>query len=221
MVEARLTLANGVTSPIRIPDLGLILRLGEVRWADEQRARKSVCVEALIRAGKIRVSYERRNKKPMSNPTPKPSIHSVTMTRPATRVLTVAGAPSAPSAPSVDVEKLAAAVASAMAAQVQPAQPAQPDTTLLASMIERAVESAMAKVSISVAGSGAGVVTQAAVMNGPEEPMYIPSNIVGDKPVDIKTTAGVSDASGLDDAARALKAVNRPKRVRKQDNGEE
>ena len=218
MIEARITLANGVTSPIRIPDLGLILRLGEVRWADEKRVRKSICVEALIRAGKIRVSYERRNKKPMSNPTPKPSIHSVTMTRPATRVLTVAGAPSAPS---VDVEKLAAAVASAMAAQVQPAQPAQPDTTLLASMIERAVESAMAKVSISVAGSGAGVVTQAAVMNGPEEPMYIPSNIVGDKPVDIKTTAGVSDASGLDDAARALKAVNRPKRVRKQDNGEE
>ena len=215
MIEARITLANGVTSPIRIPDLGLILRLGEVRWADEKRVRKSICVEALIRAGKIRVSYERRNKKPMSNPTPKPSIHSVTMTRPATRVLTVAGAPSAPS---VDVEKLAAAVASAMAAQVQPAQP---DTTLLASMIERAVESAMAKVSISVAGSGAGVVTQAAVMNGPEEPMYIPSNIVGDKPVDIKTTAGVSDASGLDDAARALKAVNRPKRVRKQDNGEE
>ena len=215
MIEARITLANGVTSPIRIPDLGLILRLGEVRWADEKRVRKSICVEALIRAGKIRVSYERRNKKPMSNPTPKPSIHSVTMTRPATRVLTVAGAPSAPS---VDVEKLAAAVASAMAAQVQPAQP---DTTLLASMIERAVESAMAKVSISVAGSGAGVVTQAAVMNGPEEPVYIPSNIVGDKPVDIKTTAGVSDASGLDDAARALKAVNRPKRVRKQDNGEE
>lgn len=215
MVEARLTLANGVTSPISIPDLGLILRLGEVRWTDEQRARKSVCVEALIRAGKIRVSYERRNKKPMSNPTPKPSIHSVTMTRPATRVLTAANAPSAPS---VDVEKLAAAVANAMAAQVQPAQP---DTTLLASMIERAVESAMAKVSISVAGSGAGVVTQAAVMNGPEEPVYIPSNIVGDKPVDIKTTAGVSDASGLDDAARALKAVNRPKRVRKQDNGEE
>lgn len=215
MVEARLTLANGVTSPISIPDLGLILRLGEVRWTDEQRARKSVCVEALIRAGKIRVSYERRNKKPMSNPTPKPSIHSVTMTRPATRVLTAANAPSAPS---VDVEKLAAAVANAMAAQVQPAQP---DTTLLASMIERAVESAMAKVSISVAGSGAGVVTQAAVMNGPEEPVYIPSKIVGDKPVDIKTTAGVSDASGLDDAARALKAVNRPKRVRKQDNGEE
>ena len=218
MVEARLTLANGVTSSINIPDLGLILRLGEVRWADEQRVRKSICVEALISAGKIRVSYERRNKKPMSNPTPKPSIHSVTMSRPATRVLTAAGAPSAPS---VDVEKLAAAVANAMAAQVQPAQPAQPDTTLLASMIERAVESAMAKVSISVAGSGAGVVTQAAVMNGPEEPMYIPSNIVGDKPVDIKTTAGVSDASGLDDAARALKAVNRPKRVRKQDNGEE
>jgi len=218
MVEARLTLANGVTSSINIPDLGLILRLGEVRWADEQRVRKSICVEALISAGKIRVSYERRNKKPMSNPTPKPSIHAVTMSRPATRVLTVAGAPSAPSAPSVDVEKLAAAVASAMAAQVQPAQP---DTTLLASMIERAVESAMAKVSISVAGSGAGVVTQAAVMNGPEEPVYIPSNIVGDKPVDIKTTAGVSDASGLDDAARALKAVNRPKRVRKQDNGEE
>jgi hypothetical protein len=215
MIEARIALANGVTSPIRIPDLGLILRLGEVRWADEQRVRKSICVEALISAGKIRVSYERRNKKPMSNPTPKPSIHAVTMSRPATRVLTVAGAPSAPS---VDVEKLAAAVASAMAAQVQPAQP---DTTLLASMIERAVESAMAKVSISVAGSGAGVVTQAAVMNGPEEPMYIPSNIVGDKPVDIKTTAGVSDASGLDDAARALKAVNRPKRVRKQDNGEE
>jgi cell division protein FtsN len=108
MVEARLTLANGVTSPISIPDLGLILRLGEVRWADEQRARKSICVEALIRAGKIRVSYERRNKKPMSNPTPKPSIHSVTMSRPATRVLTVAGAPSAPSATSAPATSAAA-----------------------------------------------------------------------------------------------------------------
>lgn len=216
MVEARLTLANGVTSPINIPDLGLKLQLGEVHWADEQRARKSVCVEALIRAGKIRVSYERRNKKPMSNPTPKPSMHSITMTRPSNRVLTAA--PATPSAPAVDVEKLAAAVANAMAAQVQ-VQPAQPDTALLASMIERAVESAMAKVSVTVASAGS--VTQATVMGGPEEPVYIPSNIVGDKPVDIKTTAGVSDASGLDDAARALKAVNRPKRVRKQDNGEE
>jgi hypothetical protein len=215
MIEARITLANGVTSPIRIPDLGLILRLGEVRWADEKRVRKSICVEALISAGKIRVSYERRNKKPMSNPTPKPSIHAVTMSRPATRVLTVAGAPSAPS---VDVEKLAAAVASAMAAQVQP-QPAQPDAALLASMIERAVESAMAKVSITVAGTG--VATTTTVTHGPDEPVYIPSNIVGDKTVDIKTTAGVSDASGLDDAARALKSVNRPKRVRKQDNDEE
>jgi hypothetical protein len=211
MIEARLTLANGVTSPINIPDLGLILRLGEVRWVDERSVRNSVCVGALINAGKIRVSYERRSKKPMSNPTPKPSMHAVTMSRPTNRVLTA-------SAPAVDVEKLAAAVANAMAAQVQPAQP---DTTLLASMIERAVESAMSKVSISVAGSSAGAITQAIVANGPDEPMYIPSNIVGDKSVDIKTTAGVSDASGLDDAARALKAVNRPKRVRKQDNGEE
>jgi len=122
-------------------------------------------------------------------------------------------------APAVDVEKLAAAVASAMAAQVQP-QPAQPDAALLASMIERAVESAMAKVSITVAGTGVATTTTT-VTHGPDEPVYIPSNIVGDKTVDIKTTAGVSDASGLDDAARALKSVNRPKRVRKQDNGEE
>jgi hypothetical protein len=216
MIEARITLANSVTSPIRIPDLGLILRLGEVRWADEKRVRKSICVEALISAGKIRVSYERRNKKPMSNPTPKPSIHAVTMTRPSQRVLS---AVPVHAAPAVDVEKLAAAVASAMAAQVQP-QPAQPDAALLASMIERAVESAMAKVSITVAGTGVATTTTT-VTHGPDEPVYIPSNIVGDKTVDIKTTAGVSDASGLDDAARALKSVNRPKRVRKQDNGEE
>ena len=213
MVEARITLAPG-ESLARIPDIGLILRLGEVRWADERVVRGSVCVDALIRAGKIRVSYERRNKKPMSNPTPKPSIHTVTMTRPSQRVLS---AVPVHAAPAVDVEKLAAAVASAMAAQVQP-QPAQPDAALLASMIERAVESAMAKVSITVAGTGVATTT---VTHGPDEPVYIPSNIVGDKTVDIKTTAGVSDASGLDDAARALKSVNRPKRVRKQDNGEE
>jgi hypothetical protein len=214
MVEARITLASG-ESLVRIPDIGLILRLGEVRWADERVVRGSVCVDALIRAGKIRVSYERRNKKPMSNPTPKPSIHAVTMTRPSQRVLS---AVPVHAAPAVDVEKLAAAVASAMAAQVQP-QPAQPDAALLASMIERAVESAMAKVSITVAGTGVAATTT--VTHGPDEPVYIPSNIVGDKTVDIKTTAGVSDASGLDDAARALKSVNRPKRVRKQDNGEE
>ncbi len=214
MVEARITLAPG-ESLVSIPDMGLILRLGEVRWADERVVRGSVCVDALIRAGKIRVSYERRNKKPMSNPTPKPSIHAVTMTRPSQRVLS---AVPVHAAPAVDVEKLAAAVASAMAAQVQP-QPAQPDAALLASMIERAVESAMAKVSITVAGTGVAATTT--VTHGPDEPVYIPSNIVGDKTVDIKTTAGVSDASGLDDAARALKSVNRPKRVRKQDNGEE
>lgn len=214
MVEARITLAPG-ESLVRIPDIGLILRLGEVRWADERVVRGSVCVDALIRAGKIRVSYERRNKKPMSNPTPKPSIHAVTMTRPSQRALS---AVPVHAAPAVDVEKLAAAVASAMAAQAQP-QPAQPDAALLASMIERAVESAMAKVTVTVAGTG--VATTTTVTHGPDEPVYIPSNIVGDKTVDIKTTAGVSDASGLDDAARALKSVNRPKRVRKQDNGEE
>lgn len=208
MTRARLTLAPGVTGPIKIPDMGFILRLGEVKWADEPATRESVCVAALIHAGKIRVSYEQKVLKPMSNPPPKPSVPSVTLSRPQ-RVATPSPSP-ATSQSTVDVDKLAQAVA----AQIQVRPAVAPDAELLAALIEKAVTQALSRVTVAT-----GTVQAAA--SASDEPVYIPSGIVGGDTVEIKTTAGVSDATDLADAAKALKAAGRPKRMRKQENGED
>ena len=209
MTRARLTLAPGVTGPIKIPDMGFILRLGEVKWADELAIRESVCVAALIHAGKIRVSYEQKVLKPMSNPPPpKPSVPSVMLSRPQ-RVATPSSSP-ATSQSTVDVDKLAQAVA----AQIQVRPAVAPDAELLAALIEKAVTQALSRVTVAT-----GTVQAAA--SASDEPVYIPSGIVGGDTVEIKTTAGVSDATDLADAAKALKAAGRPKRMRKQENGED
>lgn len=207
MTRARLVLAPGVAGPVEVPDLNLVLRLGEVKWTGESAARESACLTALIQAGKIRVSYEQKVLKPMSNPPPKPTVPSVTLSRPQRAV---SPPTSAPASIAVDVDKLAQAVA----AQIQ-ARPATPDAELLAALIEKAVTQALSRMPVG-AGQTAAVAASVA-----DEPVYIPSGIVGVDPVEIKTTAGVSDATDLADAAKALKAAGRPKRVRKQEHGEE
>lgn len=118
----------------------------------------------------------------------------------------------------MDVDKLAKAISDALAAN----RPAGPDAGAMASMIENAVERAISRLAGSLAQTGysGGSQNYANPVNH-DDPVYIPMGIVGDSPVEIKTTAVTSAAGDLEDAARALKAVNRPKRVRKSEAIEE
>lgn len=212
MKQVQITLGYGRVLPVHIPDLDVTVRLGETHLIDEVRARNSLCMTTLMQTGHIRVSYRRSDETKMATIATKPSVHSVVQSRPSSQPLSHAPKPT-PQAPSVDVDKIAAAVAVAVASQ-QAAQPAA-----LEAMIERAVESALSRARLAAPGSASINANRDDLMH--TDPVYIPTNIVGDAPVEIKTTAGVSDAASLHDAAKALKSVNRPKRVKKQDHGEE
>lgn len=214
MKQAQITLGYGRTLPVHIPDLNLVVRLGETHLIDEARARDSLCMTTLMQTGQVRVAYKRSDETKMANIPTKQSVHSVIQSRPLSQAPVQKVTPP-PQAPPVDVDKLAAAVAIAVASQ-QTVQPAA-----LEAMIERAVESALSRARLMTPGNA----NSGSNSNEDDplyaEPVYIPTNIVGDAPVEIKTTAGISDAASLHDAAKALKSVNRPKRVKKQDHGEE
>lgn len=215
-MQARISLGIGFPGPVVIPDLHIRLSLGESVWTDSDHARNSACLRALVQTGNVRVSYERRDKRLMSiasNP-PRPTVPSVMLSRPQVQrpVASLANTPP------MDVDKLAKAISDALAAT----RPAGPDAGAMASMIENAVERAISRLAGSLAQTGysGGPQNYANPVNH-DDPVYIPTGIVGDSPVEIKTTAVTSAAGDLEDAARALKAVNRPKRVRKSEAIEE
>lgn len=212
-MQARISLGIGFSDPVVIPDLHIRLRLGESAWADPEHAKNSACLRALVQTGNVRVSYERRDKRRMSiasNP-PRPTVPSVMLSRPPVQRPVASLA----SAPPMDVDKLAKAISDALAAS----RPVGPDSGAMASMIENAVEKAISRIAGSLAQTGYTGVSQN--YTNPEDPVYIPTGIVGNSPVEIKTTAVTSAAGELENAARALKAVNRPKRVRKSETLEE
>ena len=84
----------------------------------------------------------------------------------------------------------------------------EPNMEGLEAMIQKAVINALGTIQINTGGGSAN--TQ--VTTGPEEPLYIPSNIV-DKDVkgNVNVQSETTNSEGLDDAAAALKKLRKSK----------
>ncbi len=197
--------------PVKIEDLGLVVRPGQSEWIDEDRALTSECLTSLKRTGHLQVSSGMRSR--VSNPPQKPSsIHTVRMSRPASgaanaaRPLTAVPNDMVVANKTNDKEDLKAMLqtvaleAARIATAAMSTQPTPAPAIDLEAMIERAVAKALSAHSQAPQ-------PHVSVPTGYDEPVYIPSGIVSAEKVDVKLTSGSSDNSGLDEAAKSLKAL--------------
>lgn len=196
-------------SPVHIADLGITVYPGHAEWVQDSKVVSSECLTALARSGHLRVSHGERCR--VSN---KPStVHSVAMSRPGSVQRTTSSAPTPTAADQVDAlaKMLKGAITEATKSAVESASKQD-----LERMIERAVAKALAN---AVVSSPIVSVGRQEITVGPEEPVYIPSGIVEEGTVEMQTTSGTSDNSGLDEATQSLKALKAPRKQKK--NGED
>lgn len=215
-MKSKLSLPFGHTRPVEIQDLGLTIRLGQEIIIDSDKARNSVCIAALLQSRRlVLLPLEKEHKMTQ----PKPTIHTVALSRPA-RIL-VSQVPQTPTAHAgASAEEIAAIVAKTVEAvlskrEVQTAPAAAPQINV-EGIVERALEAALSKIPLY---QGAGATPRASSEH--DEPLYIPSGIVTEKSVEIKTTSGSSDANELEQSLKALKSIPRQKRVKKEVPDEE
>ena len=90
-------------------------------------------------------------------------------------------------------------------------KPQAPEDNGLEEKIQRAVLNALG--SLNLAGGVGYLNTSEGVVSGPEEPLYIPSNIVNKEIEGTLTVKNESSSSeNLDDAASALKKLRKSKK---------
>jgi len=217
-------------NPTHVQDLGITVGPGPV-WIDTEDFKRSTCLQALIRLGKVRVSSSPRCRMPKDPP--KPKIHTVAMSRPSkvprghvthhkTEVIKHGIDPEQ----AQEMVSKAAAAAAAQAVAAMTAQfkammerPASPASGMdgIEQVVEQAVVQALKAVQIGdharVPSAGRGISAgRDIVVNGPEDPLFIPTGIVRDDSESLTVhSASSGDAGGLDDAASALKALRKKK----------
>ena len=215
--------------PTPIEDLGITVGPGPV-WIEQEDFKRSTCLQALIRLGKVRVSSSQRCRVSQDPPKPKPAkVHTVGLSRPSkvprhntihhtTKEVVKEGVTAEQAQEMVNkaaAEGAAQAIA-AMTAQLQGIvgqTNAGPPTAAIEQVVQQAVSQALASAQISRSGpatlSGS---SDDLVINGPEEPLFIPTGIVRSDTESLKVQSDSSaDAGGLDDAASALKALRKKK----------
>jgi hypothetical protein len=186
------------------PDLGLALRRGEVAWLPLGSLDTSACLRALKNMGAVSVVSAQRCAT-MRNPAPPAS--RLTRKPPIKRI--PAAAPVAPLAPqdidariqqAVDgaVDRLAERLFAALG------NAPSPKAALDEEAISRAVSSAVSSV-LAQQGAGGTVAGSTPRVAGPADPVYIPTGIVSDTPVDFQVAAQAADAGDLAGAASALR----------------
>lgn len=244
MIEAQIICCE----KCEIPDLGLAMMPGEEQWVSEAVARNSKDLRRVQGMGKVRV-YRKARQMPRNPKRPPPPF--VARSRPQVvdrgepkvvevekvvekvveveRVEVVKQEVDTeklkaellgdllPGLRAVVAEEMSKAVAQAAPAPAQevPAPAPSVDPEQLESVLERVVRRV-------VPAGGAVPGTAAARASGPEEPLFIPGNIV-DKDakakIDVKSkaTEGTDD---LDDAQAALREIKRKRRAKKDGNEE-
>lgn len=207
--------------PVVVKDLDLTIGTTPV-WVSREDLEASVCLQALIRMRKVRVSSGARSR--VSKPPDKKPPRAVTQSRP--QKSPVHSRPASPPAPTglskTEAQQMAQQAAeeaakSAVAALMpalhsilanQQASASAPSGDL-DTRIEQAISKALSNVVIPTAS---GRVTTAPT-TGPEEPMYIPSGIVKSDAETLNVQSqSSSDDGSLDDAATALKALRKKNR---------
>ena len=192
---------------VRIEDLGVVLRLGEELWIDK---RDSLCLRELERLGKVRVSSGRRSR--VTRPPPKArSVPSVRMSRPsadgmknpprsqeftADQVRELISRAAAEGA-SMAVEKIAEKLGRAPAQEVQ-----------VSGNLERRIEEIVAQ-AVRTQAAQPSVVESPSWK--PEDPVYVPSNIVKEGFPEMKAPEKTQEG-GVGDAADALKTLRKKRK---------
>jgi hypothetical protein len=194
MKKVRITTAWNSGPPVRIEDLKLTIHPDGHEDVDEKRAKESICLQNLFKSKQVCITYLEE-----SVPVTKPTIHTVTMSRPSSRPLSSVPLENNPPQKSEDLKDMLKGVA-LEAARIATESARQPD---IEKMIERAVMKALSSMPIQNAVASGSARDIASL----EEPVFIPTGIVGNEKVEVTLTSGTSDNSGLDEATKSLKAI--------------
>jgi hypothetical protein len=211
--------------PTPIQDLGITVGPGSV-WIEQEDLERSTCLQALIRLGQVRVSSSPRCRV-SKDPPKKAKVHTVGMSRPSkvprsqtihktthhktTEVIkegvTAEQAQDMVNKAASDAAAQAIAAVTAQFQQMMERSLPNPNPEGISEAVERAVAQVLEthRPGPSSAFVGSGV-------NGPEEPLYIPTGIIRSDTESLEVQSDSSaDAGGLDDAATALKALRKKK----------
>ena len=204
-------------SPVWVEDLGITVGPGPV-WVDREKARASVCLQALLRLNKIRQSAVPRCRV-SKDPPKKPRVHSVHLSR-NSKLNRHTPRPAPVNIEGLSPEEAQKMVADAAAAAAQQALASM--APMMQSMMETmkgaqettGLEEKLEQVVAKVLGSAQVATTSSTSADplgvGPEEPLFIPTGIVRDgaESLDVQSAAA-EGGEGLDDAASALKALRK------------
>jgi hypothetical protein len=217
--------------PTPIQDLGITVGPGPI-WIEQEDLNRSTCLQTLIRLGQVRVSSTPRCRV-SKDPPNKAKIHTVGMSRPSkvprspvhhktthhkTTEVVREGVTAEQAQDMVNkaAGDAAAQAIAAMTAQMQnfiTQSNAGTPTSGIEQIVQQAVSQALQSAQIARPGSAAlSGSSDVLVVNGPEEPLFIPTGIVRANTESLEVQSESSaDAGGLDDAATALKALRKKK----------
>ncbi len=199
---------------VKVDDLGVLLSPGTPVWISDAQARDSRCLSTLIRLGKVHVSDSMRSKafrdtreRTSRRPAALPAVGSFSVEVPLPSLSHVPQSAVSSPAPKIDVEQIAKTAARVTVSEVM-------QRIDIEGRVENAVKKAMAS-AVFVSPSGSSLlqtqVKSSQAFSGPEEPIFIPTGIVKSDTAEISVQSSASDSGGLDDAAKALKALKKKK----------
>lgn len=221
MKEARIECA---IREFLVPDLKLKLRKGQVVFVDADRARRSSDLEDARRVGAVRVRFVERarmTKKPPKAPPRSPPPPNVRLSRKVRRTTPVLDPTPAASVDMDEVRRVAREAAEEGTAKgveegirrALDSYVSQPTNAVTTENLKAALVEVLG--GLNLGGGGAPAAAPSSKTKGPDEPVFIPKDIVskGDK-TELNVGSESSDAGDLDAAAAALKAA-KPKRTRR------
>lgn len=204
--------------PVPIEDLKIVVSSSVPVWITWDQRRASTCLRRLEALGHVRVSQGERSRE--EKPPQRPRAQHVRLSRPQRR---------APATPAASPEQtftkadLDAAVAEAAAKASQQTaamlmeqmkalmpQAAPAPASVDAETIQVAVEKALENKAL-VAPSGS-VAAHKSPSRAPDEPLFIPTGIVGNDDTELTIEAESTEDAGLADAAAQLKKLRKSKK---------
>lgn len=202
--------------PTYVQDLGITVGPGPV-WIESEDFKKSTCLHALIRLGKVQVSSSPRCRV-SQDPPKKPMIHTVAMSRPSkvSRGQHITHHKTEVIKEGIDpeqardmVNKAAKKASEAAVAAVLGLLPQGEGLGDIDIRIEQALTRVLGSVRAGTFGAREDL-----VVNGPDDPLFIPTGIVRADTESLSVQSDSSaDVEGLDDAASALKALRKRKKT--------
>ena len=212
---------------IHVADLNITVGPG-ITWVSRSDLEGSICLQTLIKLGKVRVSSGARSRVSKDPPPKRAVVPSVLRSRPQKgvgRQVRVEQQPDSPKGLSPEeaqqmadraAQQAAQQAVAAMAAQFQQLLESTTPSTAPSSsagieqVVEQAVVQALKSAQVPVAASSSSGDTP---LSGPVEPMFIPTGIVTDEAESLSVKSeSSSDSGNLDNAASALKALRKGKK---------